>query len=446
MMSDAQDADTQDAGPSNKEQEDKTFQRGRDVVTTTDSRIENGRSGAEGRELRPDETIVAETSRITRAVPNYAHDPNAFVEPERAGFPKPQTSQRDQAGAKGTKGGDRAVGGNDGGEDRNQPDDRKEPVQSGRPGWINLAITGVLALVCGLGGAWAFSYFDSSKPKDPSPEGGKAKSAKKAGGAKEDNAAKGHAKGQASGGGSTNDSGSEIPGFTSAEDADTLKTQIEHLSSRFDTIQQRVESISIPRNTVPPDLGTLQIKMGELTRSVDEIAELPSRSRQMESRLDRLQEEVKGLRERLAAEKDRGGSAAEAATIGAVERKVETLTSPAPLPSTSVLPADPSSPDDAMAEGIALFKRGLYPQADDIFRKLQLTRPQDARVWYYSALAHGFTTGQWDGDTRRFVVQGAERERAGFPSTSQIDTAFAGLNPAQGKDWLASYRSQLIKH
>ena len=46
----------------------------------------------------------------------------------------------------------------------------------------------------------------------------------------------------------------------------------------------------------------------------------------------------------------------------------------------------------------------------------------------------------WKGETERLVTQGVDREKAGKPSKSQIDAAFADLTPETGKDWLAFYR------
>lgn len=425
-----------------------------DVVSTTDPAVASGRGQEAGRNLRPDETIVTETSRVTRAVPSYVPDANAFVEPEREGGRKSENSEgKREDGAKGKaegQGQNKAQAHDEADDstkhgDQDRRDAGESPSHSVRSGWMSYVMTALVALVFGVGGAWAFSYFDKGKDKDQAQQGGKSQ-AKKGGDSSstKNDSSQGHAKGQSSGGGSSNDSGSEIPGFTSAEDADTLKKQIGHLSSRFDTLQQRVEALSVPRNVVAPDISTLQIKMGELSKSVDEISSLPSRSRQMESRIEHLQEEIKGLRDQLSAAKDRGTLAADTPSITAVDRRVDSIVPP-PAPTTSVLPSDPNSPDEAMSVGIALFKKGQYPQADDIFGKLQLTRPQDARVWYYSALAHGFTTGKWDGDTKHLVEQGADRERAGMPSTSQIDAAFAGLSTIQGKDWLSAYRAQLVK-
>ena len=43
----------------------------------------------------------------------------------------------------------------------------------------------------------------------------------------------------------------------------------------------------------------------------------------------------------------------------------------------------------ALRPGANLFQQRKYALALEAFRKLQVTHPQDARVWYYSALASG---------------------------------------------------------
>lgn len=50
-----------------------------------------------------------------------------------------------------------------------------------------------------------------------------------------------------------------------------------------------------------------------------------------------------------------------------------------------------------------------------------------------------------DGKTAELVQTGIEREKAGTPSSSEIDAGFRDLTPATGKDWLAAYR-QSARH
>ena len=226
-----------------------------------------------------------------------------------------------------------------------------------------------------------------------------------------------------------------------AEDGGPLKVQLEYLIARFEVLRQRVGSLAMPRDTNPPDLAGLRVKVDELSKTSGDVKNLSDRFRQAEDRMDRLQGDLKGLRDQIVAKGKRESLAARLAATAAASPKVDPPASPAPTPpSTDLAPTD-----SAMAQGIALFKKGQYQQAEAIFRNLRTTRQQDARSWYYSALTNGFATGQWDGETRYFVIQGADRERAGLPPAAEIDSAFADLSPASGKDWLASYRAQPVK-
>jgi TolA-binding protein len=90
--------------------------------------------------------------------------------------------------------------------------------------------------------------------------------------------------------------------------------------------------------------------------------------------------------------------------------------------------------------GIDLFRQKKYDQASQAFDSLTRTEPDDARVWYFAALSRGLATHDWKGQTEKLVTEGVEREKAGTPEKSQIDSAFANLTAETGKDWLAFYR------
>jgi hypothetical protein len=90
--------------------------------------------------------------------------------------------------------------------------------------------------------------------------------------------------------------------------------------------------------------------------------------------------------------------------------------------------------------GIELFKQMKYDQASEAFDSLTRTKPDDARVWYFAALSRGLATRDWKGQTEKLVTEGVEREKAGTPEKSQIDSAFADLTVETGKDWLAFFR------
>jgi hypothetical protein len=94
--------------------------------------------------------------------------------------------------------------------------------------------------------------------------------------------------------------------------------------------------------------------------------------------------------------------------------------------------------------GISLLERGQFASACEIFQRLQVAATNDARVWYLSALAEGLTSGDWDGLAKRLAEKGLERERAGTPSTAQIDTALATRTSTKGESWIASLRRRIL--
>jgi TolA-binding protein len=159
----------------------------------------------------------------------------------------------------------------------------------------------------------------------------------------------------------------------------------------MDRLAQRIDALSRPRDTTPPDLRTLQIKVDELATAIDEVANLPSRFRRLENRLEDLRQGVKTLRSRLAMEED-------------AERKPMSLPSETSSSASPPLPSTETNvPDAALETGISLFQQRQYAMAYDIFHKLQLTEPSDARVWYFAALARGYITGKWEGEVRRWA-------------------------------------------
>jgi predicted Zn-dependent protease len=104
-------------------------------------------------------------------------------------------------------------------------------------------------------------------------------------------------------------------------------------------------------------------------------------------------------------------------------------------------PARPETPLD-LGPATALFRARKFADAAAAFRALSASHPEDARVWYFAALAEGLSTQKWRGEVENLVTKGMGRERAGTPSAAEIDAAFAGLTSDTGKEWLAYYRSK----
>lgn len=311
----------------------------------------------------------------------------------------------------------------DGHEHRPKKKERHAKPEAGSSGWKSLVISGVLALVCGVAGAWGFNaLFGSSKSdgqKDSQKkEGGKNNKKSSDNKSEDKNSEK---SGNSSEGGDDSASASQIPGFTSSDDADTLKKEIKHLSDRVDQMSKRLDQVTVPEDKTPPVLHTLQVQLTDLAREVDQVARIPAELRQIERRLAALQEQMKIVRAQVATSDESSGMG-----LGAA----------AGLPPSTAAAGD----DPTLDLAIGLFQAGQYAQARQVLWRLGREYPKDARVWYFSALANGLASGVWEGETEALVEKGVECERSGTPSKAEIDTALAVLTPSTGQEWLARHR------
>jgi TolA-binding protein len=291
-----------------------------------------------------------------------------------------------------------------------------------------LLATAGLALVCGVLGAAGFFHFlgpqsDGSSVSSEKSEPGPAR------------AATPKKKATFSGTHTVMESNSHgaswIPGFTSADDAETLRKQIANLAQRLDGLSERVDRMTRPKDETPPVLHTMQIKIAELAGQMDDLSALPAKVRQSDSRLDLLQEEFKTLRARIESliRGQREGAATQLALRG-------------PSGAAAAPSANGEDNSPTMDLAVTLLQRGQYAAAREVFARLQDAQPRDARVWYFAALAAGLARGNWDGEAKQLVEKGIECERHGTPSTAKIDSALATRVPIEGVPWLNSLRKQ----
>ena len=236
--------------------------------------------------------------------PSQGEDRNKGGQGKKPGRSQGQDQDNNGQGKKKTQGRGQDEDRRD--DDRSQQRDRQPQPQPSMT--KNLLITAGVALLCGVIGAMGYSYFfesKSDKSSDQSQDKNNSSSKKKSSSKK-------------SGGGSNKESGKEsnaqastsssIPGFSSAEDADTLKKQIMDLMQRMDRLGERVNRMTRPKDQTPPVLHTLQIKIGELAREMDELASLPAKVRHYDNRLETLQEEIKTIRARIEAMQENSAS------------------------------------------------------------------------------------------------------------------------------------------
>jgi TolA-binding protein len=464
---------------------------GPEVIETNDPAITSGpRQAAEWR-ARPDSTTVVETNQVKE--PATGHAPGLVIvpykeKPTENSPPRDDPDSRDEErndqdenrdSSKGRKNGGSGSKGiesskqehqksrpskkeNKNGAPNKNPKDRRdqnkpetdqgdarydapqEPSQSQPSMTRILLLAGLVALVCGVGGAWAFSHFLGNKNKTDDQKQTSMGNKKSGGGSEKEKSGsskkpKGSNEEET---GSASNEADTIPGFTTADDADSLRKQVGHLAERIDALQQRLDHIQGPRDQTPPDVHTLQIKIGELSRTMDEVADLPSRVQRINKRLEDLSQQIKIVKDREKAREDDELNK----PVVVVDKAPNVLSSsPAPFAGSQPLTAETETPDAALEQAIQLFKLGQYPIAANILAQLRKTHPEDARVWYFSALANGLTTGQWDGSTRQFAEKGAQREREGTPPRSVIDRSLDGVTRTQGSDWLRSFRGRMVR-
>ena len=322
------------------------------------------------------------------------------------------------------------------GQGRNSPPGREatharpDPPPQQRPSMMTgLLMTAVVGLIGGVVGAAGYAHFLGAKPAESDSSGKKPDAASVKSGAEN---AKTEFSGTQSVMESNSRTASSIPGFTASDDAGTLKKQIADLAQRIDGLSGRVDRLSRPKDETPPVLHTMQIKMGELARLMDDVASLPAQVRHYDNRLESMGEEIKALRSRVESLKGARGAGSNPTTLS-------------PQASASASPAtDELADNPSMKLGVTLLERGEYASAREIFLRLELTEPRNALVWYLGSLATGLNSGKWDGEAMQFAEKGIERERAGTPSTAQIDAILATRSPIKGVPWLNALRRKSL--
>jgi hypothetical protein len=203
----------------------------------------------------------------------------------------------------------------------------------------------------------------------------------------------------------------------------SLKSDVEGLRADLKALQERIEAL--PKPAPAPDLGPLNTKVDALSKQAEDVSALSRKLDGLGQRLGSFDTTLTALRGDVDTLKTEGKKPAESApaTAGPAGRSGE----------------DSKVTLAALDQGSELFKSRKYKEANDVFRKLTESNPDDARVWYYAALSRGSATKEWTGETVRMVEKGVELEKAGSPETSKVDAAFADLVPTF-KTWLDTYR------
>jgi tetratricopeptide (TPR) repeat protein len=233
----------------------------------------------------------------------------------------------------------------------------------------------------------------------------------------------------------------------SRSDIESLKSEVAALDRRLARLQGRLDAEPDPEPV--PDLGPLQARLRDLSEASGRLSALPGELHSLDERVGALDKSVGALDERTKAF-DKALDSLRAEVVTQAERLKEATTPPVKEEQTS--PPASDSPGSSRGEadaadwagtrGVDLFKKGRYAQAREVFLKQAEATPDDARLWYYAALANGCATLDWRGETERLVKRGIACERAGTPDRRRIDAAFTDLANSQVADWLKAWRER----
>ena len=215
-------------------------------------------------------------------------------------------------------------------------------------------------------------------------------------------------------------------------DGSARVAEIGPLNDRLDAIETRLGGMGEPASA--DRIATLEGELADVREQIEGMGEVGDRLDTFESDLDAL---------KAQSEQQSGRIDAIDGAVEGLRSDVEAMRIPPapPIEAAEVEPeeADASAPLD---EAIQQFQDEDYQGARDALVGMTEDGSDDARVWYYAALANGKATGDWKGETERLVRRAVELEKAGSPSTEEIDAVFEDLGQREFSAWLKFFRGQ----
>ena len=214
------------------------------------------------------------------------------------------------------------------------------------------------------------------------------------------------------------------PSLTEALAADLKATE-----ERLTALSNKIDAL--PKPEPPADLKPLEDKLAEQSKSIENLVPVPEKLGKIEETVGGLNQSVDSIKREIESLKE------------AVKKATEALAALATATAkpAAVAPAEPEAKNAEFDNAAGLFKAGKYNDSEAIFAKLAAANPNDARVFYFAALAKGSAKAIWTGETETLVNKGIDLEKAGSPKKDEIDAAFADLLP-QLKTWLDAYRKR----
>ena len=242
-----------------------------------------------------------------------------------------------------------------------------------------------------------------------------------------------------------------------AIDAKASKSAVDALTSRIGDVHSELSTLgrelarledrlnakaNVPSApSAPPDLSPLRTRIDDLAKASQRLSPLPATFESLRQRVDALDKGLNAVRTEVAAV---GTEVAAVRTeVVAVPKQLDAslnalkdaiVPRPAPLRSARLTSPGTWAP--------LCFVTGNTPRRGEVFFTLVQQYPDDARLWYFAALAHGLVSGDWTGESAGMVRRGLACEQKGSPKRSDIDAQFSTLTKEQGKDWLEDWRKR----
>ena len=204
-----------------------------------------------------------------------------------------------------------------------------------------------------------------------------------------------------------------------ADEPKNWKDQVAALARRVDELQGKLDA---DKPAPAGDLKPLKAKVDALATVPELVKPLPKKLDDLDGRIAAMGADLVALKAEVAALKK--GSGAGPGTAAAPRPEVK----------------DVDVANQAMSDAVALFKAAKYKEASAAFAKIAQVDGNDARVWYYAALANALANKNWKGEPETLAKKGVDREKARSPESARIDEIFTDLTAATGKDWLAYFR------
>lgn len=220
-----------------------------------------------------------------------------------------------------------------------------------------------------------------------------------------------------------------------------LQSETEQLGRKLGQLTGRVDALHHDLEAVEhsvSEVSALQVRVSDLASSSETLEALPKKLESLEARVSDVSTTLASLRGEMKDLRDRPVRVATSRPAATAPREL-----PDERLEADASPVAQLASEADVERGARLFEKGQYVDASSYFNDLSLRTPDDARVWYYAALCHGFATSDWTGGAAELVEKGTALEKAGHPAKAVIDATFHGLTTETGKDWLGAYRQRV---